>query len=111
MLVHGFPDTPHTWRHLGPQLAEPVIASVAPWLPGYAAGLAAVSVGTYVRHILDVRAAYRGDERSVLIGHDWGANAGYGVVSFAPVGVFGRSCRWRFRRPPRSAPGCSVTRN
>jgi len=31
-----------------------------------------------------VRQDYRGDDRSVLIGHDWGANAGYGVVSSAP---------------------------
>ena len=22
IAVHGFPDTPHTWRHLGPVLAE-----------------------------------------------------------------------------------------
>lgn len=85
VLVHGFPDTPHTWRHLGPQMAEHGYRVVAPWLPGYAAPAShPVSVGTYVRHILEVRAAHRGDERAVLIGHDWGANAGYGAISFAP---------------------------
>ena len=85
VLMHGFPDTPHTWRHLGPQLAAHGYRVVAPWLPGYAAAVShPVSVGTYVRHTLDVRAAYRGDERAVLIGHDWGANAGYGAISFAP---------------------------
>ncbi len=85
VLVHGFPDTPYTWRHLGPQLAACGYRVVAPWLPGYRAPVARpVSVGTYVRHILDVHTSYRGDHRSVLIGHDWGANAGYGVVSYAP---------------------------
>lgn len=82
VLVHGFPDTPHTWRHLGPELADRGYRVVAPWLPGYDAPVGKpVGVGTYVRRVLDVRAQYDGDDRAVLIGHDWGANAGYGVVS------------------------------
>lgn len=85
VLVHGFPDTPYTWRHLGPQLAAAGYRVVAPWLPGYdQASSTPISVGTYVRRVLDTRAAHAGDERSILIGHDWGANAGYGVVSTAP---------------------------
>ena len=35
VLIHGFPDTPYTWRHLGPDLAERGYRVVAPWLPGY----------------------------------------------------------------------------
>ena len=35
VLVHGFPDTPHTWRHLGPDLVARGYRVVAPWLPGY----------------------------------------------------------------------------
>ena len=85
ILVHGFPDTPYTWRHLGPDLADRGYRVVAPWLPGYDAPVGKpVSVGTYVRHVLDVRAEHHGDERAVLIGHDWGANAGYGVVATDP---------------------------
>ena len=85
VLVHGFPDTPNTWRHLGPQLAAAGYRVVAPWLPGYAVPAAGpVSVGTYVRHIQDERADYRGDENAVLVGHDWGANAGYGAVTVDP---------------------------
>lgn len=84
ILVHGFPDTPHTWRHLGPALADEGYRVVAPWLPGYAAAIATpVSIGTYVRAILQARADFGGDARTVLIGHDWGANAGYGATSFA----------------------------
>ncbi|WP_371454703.1 alpha/beta fold hydrolase [Mycobacterium sp. GA-1841] len=85
ILVHGFPDTPHTWRHLGPVLADAGYRVSAPWLPGYqhpADG--PVSVGTYVRRIVAERSACSGDERTVLIGHDWGANAGYGAVATEP---------------------------
>jgi pimeloyl-ACP methyl ester carboxylesterase len=90
LLVHGFPDTPYTWRHLGPALAERGYRVVAPWLPGYDAPVDKnISVGTYVRHVLDVRREYGADDRAVLIGHDWGAHAGYGVVATDP-GAFRR---------------------
>jgi len=90
VLVHGFPDTPYTWRFLGPKLVDAGYRVVAPWLPGYRQPAAGpVGVGTYVRHVLTVRDDHRGDERSVLIGHDWGANAGYGAVVCEP-GAFER---------------------
>ena len=90
VLVHGFPDTPNTWRYLGPDLATRGYRVVAPWLPGYDAPRSTpVSAGTYVRFVLDVRRTYQADERAILIGHDWGANAGYGVVATDPT-AFGR---------------------
>ena len=86
VLAHGFPDTPFTWRHLGPELAGRGYRVVAPWLPGYDSPTdRPISVGTYVRHLLEVRRDYDGDERAVLIGHDWGAQAGYGVVASEPT--------------------------
>jgi pimeloyl-ACP methyl ester carboxylesterase len=90
IVVHGFPDTPYTWRHLGPQLAGHGYRVVAPWLPGYGHRAAGpISVGTYVRHLLATYQAYHGDHRALLVGHDWGANAAYGVVSVRPE-AFGR---------------------
>ena len=90
VLVHGFPDTPHTWRHLGPDLAARGYRVVAPWLPGYDAPVdKPISVGTYARAILDARREYRGDARAILIGHDWGAIAAYGAVVIEPT-AFGR---------------------
>ncbi|RDH76209.1 alpha/beta hydrolase [Mycolicibacterium moriokaense] len=90
VLVHGFPDTPHTWRHLGPELAGTGYRVVAPWLPGYDAPVGApVSVGTYTRAILQVGREHQADDRAVLIGHDWGAIAGYGTVATDP-GAFRR---------------------
>src|SRR5438270_237513 len=65
VLAHGFPDTPFTWRHLGPDLAGRGYRVVAPWLPGYDAPTdKPISVGTYVRHlpvanIANVIAPYR----------------------------------------------------
>lgn len=86
VLVHGFPDTPHTWRHLGPVLVRHGYRVVAPWLPGYDAPVGRpVSVGTYARAILDARRDHGADDRAVLIGHDWGAIAGYAAVAFEPA--------------------------
>ena len=85
ILVHGFPDTPNTWRHLGPALAAVGWRVAAPWLRGYRSAHAGpISAGTYVQDVLDLRERLGGDARCILIGHDWGANAGYGAVSTDP---------------------------
>lgn len=69
----------------GPRIADHGYRVVAPWLPGYAGARSTpISVGTYVRAILQARQDFRGDERTLLVGHDWGANAGYGAVAIAP---------------------------
>jgi len=36
MLIHGYPDSAWTWRHLGPYLAERGWRAVAPFTRGYA---------------------------------------------------------------------------
>ena len=85
LLVHGFPDTPHTWRHLAPVLARAGWRVVAPWLRGYQTPeRGPISAGSYVKDVLDWRDRLGGDDRCLLIGHDWGANAGYGAVRIAP---------------------------
>ena len=86
VLVHGFPDTPYTWRHLGPELVQHGFRVVAPLLPGYGAPVGKpISVGTYARAILQARRDHHADDRAVLIGHDWGAIAGYGAVASDPA--------------------------
>ncbi|OJZ76174.1 alpha/beta hydrolase [Mycobacterium paraffinicum] len=85
ILVHGFPDTPYTFRYLAPQLAEAGFRVVAPWLPGYTSVVdRPISTGTYVKHIHAVREEFGGDTRALLVGHDWGAMAAYGAVASAP---------------------------
>jgi pimeloyl-ACP methyl ester carboxylesterase len=92
LCLHGFPDTAHTWRHLLPVLAHAGYRAVAPWMRGYsptavpADGL--YDTGTLADDANALHAALGGDDRAVLIGHDWGAAAAYGAGAAAPD-------RWR----------------
>jgi len=92
LCLHGFPDSAHTWRHLLPELARAGFRAVAPFMRGYApTALAAdgcYQLGALVSDAVGLHEALDGDERAVLIGHDWGAETGYGAASFAPD-------RWR----------------
>ncbi|SDQ44942.1 Pimeloyl-ACP methyl ester carboxylesterase [Tsukamurella pulmonis] len=76
LLLHGFPDSAHTWDRLGPELAANGRYVVAPFTRGYApSGLARDDDYSLVSLIDDVVAVHRwagGDARAVLIGHDWG---------------------------------------
>jgi pimeloyl-ACP methyl ester carboxylesterase len=92
VALHGFPDTPHTFRHLGPHLANRGYYVVAPYMRGYAPSSLSRS-GSYqivalAADALAIRDAI-GDDRSVLIGHDWGAAATYPALALSPA---------RFRR-------------
>ncbi|MBS1848825.1 MAG: alpha/beta hydrolase [Actinobacteria bacterium] len=87
LCLHGFPDTPHTWRHLGPTLAEAGFHAVAPWLRGY--GPAGVpDDANYRVSVLVADALAVVDELGavdpVLVGHDWGAIIGYATVATHP---------------------------
>jgi pimeloyl-ACP methyl ester carboxylesterase len=76
VALHGFPDTARTWRHLGPHLAERGHRVVAPFLRGYApSGLATdgYHVGALMADAAGLHAELGGDDRTVLVGHDWGA--------------------------------------
>ena len=85
LALHGFPDTAWTWRRLAPLLAEDGWRVVAPHLRGYApSGLA--SDGCYhpaalMADAVALHARLGGDERAVLVGHDWGAIAGNGLAA------------------------------
>jgi pimeloyl-ACP methyl ester carboxylesterase len=76
VLLHGFPDTAWTWRHLGPELAAEGWRVVAPFTRGYAPSQVPEDgcfvIGALVSDAVGVHRACDGDERSVLIGHDWG---------------------------------------
>jgi len=77
LCMHGFPDSPHTWRHLMPVLAERGYRAVAPFQRGYAPTSVAPS-GVYqtaalARDANALHEALGGDEHAIIIGHDWGA--------------------------------------
>src|SRR5438270_5643549 len=89
LLVHGYPDSAWTWRHLGPRLAGEGWRAVAPFTRGYAPSDLAPDdrylIADQVQDVLALHAALGGDNRSVLIGHDWGAAATWGVTDAAPA--------------------------
>lgn len=92
LCLHGFPDTAHGFRHLLPALAGAGFHAVAPWMRGYAP-TAVPADGAYGQGALGTDACalhevLGGDDRAVLIGHDWGAFAAHCAASFEPE-------RWR----------------
>lgn len=85
VLLHGFPDTAHTWRHLGPALADAGYRVVAPFTRGYAPSAIPADGSYHVPALMDDAIAlhreYDGDDRAVLIGHDWGAITANGIAA------------------------------
>ena len=112
LLLHGFPDTAQTWRHLMPALADMGYRVIAPFMRGYAPS-AVPSDGCYQTAMLarDANALHEklgGDSESVIIGHDWGAPSCYGAAIDAPS-------RWRkvvgMAVPPTAALGMAFVQN
>src|SRR3954447_21134602 len=88
LCLHGFADSPHTWRYLLPALAEAGFRAVAPFLRGYAP-TAIPADGVYQTAALGLDAcglhdALGGDGDAVIIGHDWGAMATYVAANHEP---------------------------
>ncbi len=77
VLLHGFPDTAHTWRHLGPALADEGWRVVAPFTRGYGPSAVPADGSLHVAALMDDAATIHtflgGGSDAVLIGHDWGA--------------------------------------
>jgi haloacetate dehalogenase len=78
MLLHGWPQTHHCWRHLLPRLATSYTV-IAPDLRGY--GLTDKPLGGYDKRTMaeDVRglAAHLGFQRLAVVGHDRGARVAH----------------------------------
>ncbi|MEU3605436.1 alpha/beta hydrolase [Streptomyces sp. NPDC035033] len=78
LLVHGFPETWYSWRRQLPALAAAGYRAVAIDVRGYGRSSRPEAVDAY--RMLDlvednvavVRAL--GEERAVVVGHDWGSN-------------------------------------
>lgn len=85
VLLHGFPDTAHTWRHLGPELAAAGYRVVAPFTRGYAPSEIPADGSYHVPALMDdalaLHRAYDGDDRALLVGHDWGAITANGIAA------------------------------
>lgn len=94
ILLHGFPQTRHSWREQVPALGAAGYRAVAPDQRGYspgvrpdpAADLSAYGVDRLVADVIDIAAALgcRGPARFHLVGHDWGGQVAWLVAASHP---------------------------
>lgn len=87
LLLHGFPDGPHSFEPVMERLAEAGYTCVAPWMRGYhptepapRGDFGITKLAADAISLLDAL----GWERAMLVGHDWGAATGYAAASLAP---------------------------
>jgi pimeloyl-ACP methyl ester carboxylesterase len=92
VLLHGFPDTPHSFAQLQSALVDAGWRVTVPWLRGYhpdsiVAGRPydAETLGRDALALLDAIGA----PRAVVVGHDWGALIAYVAATLAPERVRG----------------------
>jgi pimeloyl-ACP methyl ester carboxylesterase len=87
LLLHGYPETPLVWAQIMPALAHAGYHAVAPYMRGYPPTSAPIDGDYSVRALgQDALALIKalGYERATIIGHDWGATAGYAAAVRAP---------------------------
>ncbi|WP_431967205.1 alpha/beta fold hydrolase [Actinacidiphila sp. bgisy160] len=78
LLVHGFPESWYSWRHQLPALAAAGYRAVAPDVRGYGRSSKPTETSEYrMRALVEDNVALvhaLGEEKAVIIGHDWGSN-------------------------------------
>ena len=111
VLLHGFPESWYSWRHQLTAIAEAGFHVVAPDQRGYGqtdrpASIEAYSMLHLVGDIIGLLDAL-GEQRMVVVGHDWGAPVAWNTALYRPDrvrGVVGLSVPYRPRgqQPPLS---------
>jgi pimeloyl-ACP methyl ester carboxylesterase len=89
LMLHGFPDTAHTWDDLRSRIASKGYRAVSPFMRGYhptAIPDRDADQETLARDALALVDAL-GASEAVVIGHDWGASAAYGAAALGPERV------------------------
>jgi pimeloyl-ACP methyl ester carboxylesterase len=88
LCLHGFPDSPFTYRYLLPALADAGYHAVCPYMRGYhptPVPSRYTNTKDLAADVAALRKALGGDDRAVLIAHDWGAVATYGAAQLEPT--------------------------
>jgi pimeloyl-ACP methyl ester carboxylesterase len=90
VLVHGFPDTPHSYQALQDALVKAGWRVTVPWLRGYDPATIVPgrpydfeTIGRDGLALLDAIGA----QQAVFVGHDWGALMSFVVATLAPERV------------------------
>ena len=92
LLLHGFPESRHSWRAALPELARAGYRAIAPDQRGYSAGarpdpaeLSNYAFDKLVADAIDIAdASGAAGKRFHLVGHDWGGQVSWGVASRHP---------------------------
>ena len=91
VLLHGFPDSSHLWRHQVPALVDAGMRVIAPDLRGFGESDKPEAVEEYAisRSVADVVAVLDAldIERAHVVGHDWGAGLAWALAAFVPARV------------------------
>ncbi len=87
ILLHGFPETSHEWRHQLLALGEAGFRAVAPDQRGYSPGARPPAIEDYaipllVGDVIGIADAV-GADRFHIVGHDWGAAVAWVVAVVA----------------------------
>ena len=82
LLLHGFPDSGRLWAEVAPRLVAAGHRVLIPDLRGFGRsdappGVAAYSMGHIVADLRTLVARLAGDRPVHVVGHDWGAVAGW----------------------------------
>src|SRR6266542_6357019 len=88
VLLHGFPEFWYSWRHQIPALAGAGFRVVALDMRGYnrsdkPGGVADYAAGALVEDVARL-IRERGEERAVVVGHDWGGAVAWGFAMRHP---------------------------
>jgi pimeloyl-ACP methyl ester carboxylesterase len=79
IFVHGWPESWYSWRHQLPAIAAAGYRAVAPDMRGYGSSDKPKAIEDYdINHLAGDLAGLvtaLGEEKAILVGHDWGANA------------------------------------
>jgi pimeloyl-ACP methyl ester carboxylesterase len=88
LLLHGFPQSSHAWRHELDRLAKEGFYVVAPDLRGYGKSEKPSDIASYkgVRLALDIKEIVigLGREHALIASHDWGAVIAWLVAALHP---------------------------
>jgi pimeloyl-ACP methyl ester carboxylesterase len=118
LLLHGFPESRHTWRDALPALAAAGYRAVAPDQRGYSPGarpdpamLDNYAFDRLVEDAVEIAAAAgAAGRRFHLVGHDWGGQVAWGVAArqagrVASLTILSRPHPKSFRRALQAADG------
>ncbi|MFN3231993.1 MAG: alpha/beta fold hydrolase [Alphaproteobacteria bacterium] len=91
ILLHGFPQSRHTWRRQLPALATAGFRCIAPDQRGYSRGarpdpavLSNYHYDKLVSDVVEIAEAAGNQGKFHLVGHDWGGQVAWGVAARHP---------------------------